>query len=1226
MRRFELVEGSSSKFWEIGLEGSSFTVVYGRIGTSGTTQTKSFDDDTKAKKEHDKLVAEKTKKGYSEVGADASANAAPTSATAAAPKAAKAQKPKSAPVDDADEASAPVAKAAPAAAAPVAPPVEAEDQVFWTDALTKRAFPRRGGVVVPFKVPTAVAALNAVKKAMTARAELAKTIADQQRSGHEAIARLTKAVEAGKAPADVDDASVLLCWFGMQPTYRVPHAFDDAVDWLVGGQGVALATGAIVRSMERSFRSPAYSGTSVVELLETPADHWSSSFEGGRSWRGLDRLRCYLVAASDADYAAALAAARPLRKSMNERVASSVLFPDADFVTQDLEDCLSAQPGYLALLASVSKLEQVPATSQFSVNNLVDNNGNGIGADLAATLIDGLGRDAAVLFARATAYDGDQDVRWYEAIGAIGSDETVGVVAQHLSQKAAQAALADIALFQPRRVMRLTAKAAAARGKSGDPARAVLSSLVRRLPELVAEVTPFLDAEGVRGLAAVVADQGEAVADAAPADVPSFLASPPWHAKKAKAAGAVLLDVKVTPLPPSMVWLPKEREKWEQRGGSGSKYDENWWRQKVNGNSTIDVDDLANAPTEWAERFAERVHNRWSDTSYYPRAVARHELAILPLYTARIAAAFAEVIDFLVPVGVDAFAMPMATALATKKSMRDSARQWLLRHPRHAANGVLATAVGKVSKDREYAEDVLRLLAKNGHEQTVLDLAAVANVKDAVVAILAASPFDKFPAKVPKLATWLDAQSLPRPVLKGGKGALSIAATSAVLEMVAFSSLDDPYAGIEALKEACEPKSLARLAWATLSTWLVNGASSKEGYGLNIVGFFGDDDCARKLAAYAREWPGEAAHARAVSALDVLAVIGSDVALMHLNAIALKSKFKGLQTKAQGKIELIAETRGLSREELEDRLAPDLGLDDDGSMKLDFGTRWFTVGFDEALRPFVKDHEGARLKDLPKPKASDDGEKAKAAAETWGQLKKDAKQAASLQILRLELAMCGQRRFDAAGFNELFVQHPLVVHIVRRLVWGTYLDGKLTNTFRVAEDRSCADGNDDAFSIPDGVTVGIPHPLELDDATSGKWSQVFGDYELVQPFAQLGRPTFVADEAQRASKVLDVVKGITVKTGKVLGLEQRRWRRGAPQDGGVVCWMEKQLADGRTVTLDLEQGIYTGMIAESPEQTLGSAVVGSSSRWGGVDRGDAFGTLDAIAYSELVRDLEGLKG
>jgi predicted DNA-binding WGR domain protein len=70
MRRFELSEGKSNKFWEISLEGSAFTVRYGKIGSAGTTQTKSWPSAAKARAEHDKLVAEKLKKGYVESGAE----------------------------------------------------------------------------------------------------------------------------------------------------------------------------------------------------------------------------------------------------------------------------------------------------------------------------------------------------------------------------------------------------------------------------------------------------------------------------------------------------------------------------------------------------------------------------------------------------------------------------------------------------------------------------------------------------------------------------------------------------------------------------------------------------------------------------------------------------------------------------------------------------------------------------------------------------------------------------------------------------------------------------------------------------------------------------------------------------------------------------------------------------------------------------------------------------
>ncbi len=65
-RRFEFVQGKSSKFWEIARAGCEVTVRFGRIGTNGQTQTKTFADEQKAQAHVDKLIEEKTGKGYGE--------------------------------------------------------------------------------------------------------------------------------------------------------------------------------------------------------------------------------------------------------------------------------------------------------------------------------------------------------------------------------------------------------------------------------------------------------------------------------------------------------------------------------------------------------------------------------------------------------------------------------------------------------------------------------------------------------------------------------------------------------------------------------------------------------------------------------------------------------------------------------------------------------------------------------------------------------------------------------------------------------------------------------------------------------------------------------------------------------------------------------------------------------------------------------------------------------
>ncbi len=65
-RHFELIEGSSAKFWEVSVSGADVTVRFGRIGTNGQSQIKSLVDQAAALRLAEKLIAEKTGKGYEE--------------------------------------------------------------------------------------------------------------------------------------------------------------------------------------------------------------------------------------------------------------------------------------------------------------------------------------------------------------------------------------------------------------------------------------------------------------------------------------------------------------------------------------------------------------------------------------------------------------------------------------------------------------------------------------------------------------------------------------------------------------------------------------------------------------------------------------------------------------------------------------------------------------------------------------------------------------------------------------------------------------------------------------------------------------------------------------------------------------------------------------------------------------------------------------------------------
>lgn len=87
-RYYELIDGTSSKFWEIRVEGREVIVRFGRIGTDGQTKPKVFPGEELAASYAAEIISEKEAKGYKQV-SSAKFNAAPLpqqASTGAVPK------------------------------------------------------------------------------------------------------------------------------------------------------------------------------------------------------------------------------------------------------------------------------------------------------------------------------------------------------------------------------------------------------------------------------------------------------------------------------------------------------------------------------------------------------------------------------------------------------------------------------------------------------------------------------------------------------------------------------------------------------------------------------------------------------------------------------------------------------------------------------------------------------------------------------------------------------------------------------------------------------------------------------------------------------------------------------------------------------------------------------------------------------------------------------------
>ncbi|MGV9409991.1 DUF4132 domain-containing protein [Nocardia sp. NPDC003693] len=763
----------------------------------------------------------------------------------------------------------------------------------------------------------------------------------------------------------------------------------------------------------------------------------------------------------------------------------------------------------------------------------------------------------------------------------------------------------------------------------------------RRILATEVERTPLHD-ELIRWQARVVfapefaAEPGSSrVPEAAAHELPRLLVEPPWQRERQPRAEVVIANLG-TMRAPATAWLPGEQDAWADNGFRAREPREGWQARlesllrddHPSGYSLAEI--FAAGPRELVEPHLALLHplHFWDWTEIMQRILGRFGDDAAGLMVRVVEAAPATRAEVLAPVTGSAVTTLMTRLLRSRSRTRAVALAWFERHLDSAAPDLVAAALGRPGKARTLAGQALWTLCGRGHRAALCAGAATLGPEAAaaIEAELSSDPLERLPEVVPEPPAWADPRALPPILLRANGRALPSTAVTAVCTVLALCGPDEDYPGIEVVREVAEPRSLAAFGWALFDTWRLAGYPPDHTWALHVLGLLGDDEIARALAPLIRAWPGENAHARAVSGLDVLVAIGSDAALTQLSSIAEKVKFKGIRTKAQEKIRELADEAGLTAEELADRLVPTLGLDALGTHVIDYGTRKFHVRLDEQLRPVVFDADGTRRKSLPKPGTKDDPELAPAAYKAFTAFKKDTKAVAEEQLRRLERAMTAGRRWTPDTHHALFVEHPLMASLGRRLVWVTVDEhDAVTGSFRVAEDLSFADVHDDPVTLTPSARIGIAHPLDLGDTVTG-WSEVFAEYELLQPFPQLQRESYTLAPVERTALTLTRFEGRTVPTVKLLGLERSGWISGGAEYADMAVVVHRPLPGRRSAVIGLDPGISVAEALRWSEQKITVFVTdsGQEREWSSFRTDHPFGELDALTASELLRELTRL--
>lgn len=395
--------------------------------------------------------------------------------------------------------------------------------------------------------------------------------------------------------------------------------------------------------------------------------------------------------------------------------------------------------------------------------------------------------------------------------------------------------------------------------------------------------------------------------------------------------------------------------------------------------------------------------------------------------------------------------------------------------------------------------------------------------------------------------------------------------------LTAYADRSVPGLSPEAAVLASElnPSELGTYVAELFNKWLESGAEAKKKWVLYAASLHGGTGIVDIFRHQIQEWPQHSRGALAAEAVKALALNGSSEALLYVDQISRKFKFRQVKAAAGEALEYAASELGITRAQLEDRIVPNLGFDENLKRIFDYGTRSFSVYLTPALELEIFDNSKKKVKNLPAPGKRDDEEKAPAAYAEFKQMKKQMKTVITNQKMRLEQALTAERLWTSEAWEELFVKNPVMHQFAIGLIWGTYENGVLKDTFRYMEDGSFNTKDEDEFELLADVQIGLVHPIELSEEDLAVWKEQLSDYEIIQPIEQLERPVYRITEEETGAAELTrfggkLLNGLSL-SGKLQGMG---WYRGSVQDAGVYSTFYREDGD---MGVELEfSGSYVG--------------------------------------------------
>ena len=353
------------------------------------------------------------------------------------------------------------------------------------------------------------------------------------------------------------------------------------------------------------------------------------------------------------------------------------------------------------------------------------------------------------------------------------------------------------------------------------------------------------------------------------------------------------------------------------------------------------------------------------------------------------------------------------------------------------------------------------------------------------------------------------------------------------------------------LTKELNEEELNQYSLGIFTKWKGAGAEAKKKWVLYFTSIHGGRNMIEVLLQCIKEWAENSRGAIAAEAVRALALNGSSEALMHVDNMAHKFKHKQVRGAAIEALNNAAKELGMTKEELADRIVPNLGFNEKMERIFDYGPRKFKVYLTPSLELEIFDEDNKKRKTMPAPSKKDDEETAKQSNAEFKQLKKQLKNMISIQKLRLESSLLADRRWTMEAWQNLFVKNPVMHSFAIGLIWAAYEEDKLVQTFRYMEDGSFNTSKEEEYTLSENTIIGLVHPIDLREEELLAWKEQLEDYEIIQPIKQLERNVYSIQEEEVGKFDLNRFHGRTISGMALLGkLEKLGWYKGSIQDAG----------------------------------------------------------------------------